>query len=361
MTKPEDTRKRTPSMRSTRPLTRPIRVLIVDDSTFMRSAIEQTLGKLGGFLVIGHAHDGRDAVTKVVEMKPDVVTMDYNMPRMNGADAVRALMRKRPTPVLMFSAHTRQGARETFDALAAGAVDFCTKPAGEVSADLSTIAEQLGAKLRAAASSRPRVVAPLFSPKEPGLTRITLPPTGPRLVIIGISTGGPAALSRLIPALPANTRFATVVVQHMPAQFTTTLAERLDAMSAVFVGEARGGERPVPASVLIAPGDRHVAFDDKGRLVLTDEPHVNGCRPSVDVTMLSAARVYKRRTIGVIMTGMGKDGVAGMTAIKQAGGRTLAQDRETSVIFGMPRATIEAGVVDYVLPLDDIANRLRFL
>lgn len=341
---------------------RPIRVLVVDDSLFMRAAIENTLARLGGFEVVGQARDGVDAVGKVARLRPDVVTMDYNMPRMNGAAAVREIMKRSPTPVIMFSAHTRQGARETFEALAAGAVDFCTKPDGEVSADLSKIARELGAKLRAAAASRPQVVSPLRSAKDPrASTRITLPPTGPRLVIIGVSTGGPAALSRVIPAFAANTRFATLVVQHMPAQFTAALAERLDAMSAVHVAEAQGGELPVPGAVLIAPGDRHVEFDDQGCVVLTQGSAVNGCRPSADVTMRSAASVYGRRSIGVIMTGMGKDGAAGMAAIKQAEGRTLAQDEDTSVIFGMPRAAIELGVVDYVVPLDDIANRLRFL
>jgi two-component system chemotaxis response regulator CheB len=340
----------------------PIRVLIVDDSLFMRAAIEKALAQLGGFEIVGQARDGADAVDKVVALRPDVITMDYNMPRMNGAEAVREIMKRRPTPVLMFSAHTRQGARETFEALAAGAVDFCTKPDGEVSTDLSMIAAELGAKLEAAASSQPRALAPLSSRKEPGAAgRITLPPTGPRLVIIGISTGGPAALTRVIPAFLPGTRFATLVVQHMPAQFTAALAERLDSISAVDVYEAQGGEYLVPGTVLIAPGDRHVIFDEKGRVVLSSGPPVNGCRPSADVTMKSAAEVYGRRTIGVIMTGMGKDGAAGMAAIKAAEGRTVAQDRESSVIFGMPRAAIEAGVVDYVVPLDEIANRLRFL
>lgn len=341
---------------------RRIRVLIVDDSLFMRSAIERALGEQGDFEIVGHARDGMQAVEKVRTLEPDVVTMDYNMPRMNGAAAVREIMKVRPTPVLMFSAHTRQGARETFEALGAGAVDFYTKPDGEVSADLSQIAGTLAAKLRAAAASRPRVIAPLASRKDPVVaSRITLPPTGPRVVIIGISTGGPAALSRLIPSLPASTRFAVVVVQHMPAHFTAALAERLDTQSAVSVLEADVGHRPLPGTVLIAPGDRHTEFDDKGRVVLTDGPSVNGCRPSVDVTMLSAAHIYGRRTIGVLMTGMGKDGAAGMAAIKRAEGRTVAQDQDSCVIFGMPKAAIEAGVVDYVVPLDDIANRLRFL
>jgi two-component system chemotaxis response regulator CheB len=339
---------------------RPIRVLVVDDSMFMRAAIEKALTYLGGFQVVGNARSGAEAVEQVRALAPDVVTMDYNMPGMNGAETVRAIMKARPTPVIMFSAHTRQGARETFEALAAGAVDFCTKPHGEVSTDLSSIAAELGAKLRAAATSRPQVLAPLRAPTSTP-TPITLPPTGPRVVIIGVSTGGPAALSRVIPVLPGNTRFATVVVQHMPAQFTRALAERLDALSAVMVKEAEPGDMPQPGLVLIAPGDRHLVFDDRGAVALTDAPPVNGCRPSADVTMQSAAAVYGRRTIGVIMTGMGKDGAAGMLAIKRAEGRTLAQDRETSVIHGMPGAAIAAGAVDHVVPLDEIARRLRFM
>lgn len=338
----------------------PIRVLVVDDSMFMRAAIEKTLTHLGGFQVVGNARTGAEAVEQVRALAPDVVTMDYNMPGMNGAETVRAIMRVRPTPVIMFSAHTRQGARETFEALAAGAVDFCTKPHGEVSTDLSAIAAELAAKLRAARASRPQVMAPVRA-QTTTPTPITLPPTGPRVVIIGVSTGGPAALSRVIPALPGSTRFATVVVQHMPAQFTRALAERLDALSAVMVKEAEPGDMPEPGQVLIAPGDRHLVFDDRGAVALTDAPPVNACRPSADVTMQSAAAVYGRRTIGVIMTGMGKDGAAGMLAIKRAEGRTLAQDRETSVIHGMPGAAIAAGAVDHVVPLDEIARRLRFM
>jgi two-component system chemotaxis response regulator CheB len=339
----------------------PLRVLIVDDSMFMRAAIEKTLTDLGGFQVVGSARNGQEAVAQVRALAPDVVTMDYNMPGMNGAETVRALMQVRPTPVIMFSAHTRQGARETFEALAAGAVDFCTKPHGEVSTDLSAIAADLAAKLRAAATSRPRALPPLRAQAAALPAPITLPPTGPRLVVIGVSTGGPAALSRVIPGMPASTRFATTVVQHMPAQFTRALAERLDGLSAVKVREAAPGDIPLPGQVLIAPGDRHLTFDERGAVVISDGPPVNGCRPSADVTMQSAAAVYGRRTIGVIMTGMGKDGAAGMLAIKRAEGRTLAQDRETSVIYGMPRSAIEAGAVDHVVALDDIARRLRFM
>lgn len=352
---------------STLPGIRRLRVVIVDDSMFMRAAIAKALST-GPFDIVGQAKDGKEAIERVVALAPDVVTMDFNMPNMNGADAVRAIMQQRPTPVVMFSAHTRQGAKETFDALAAGAVDFVTKPAGEVSVDLSKIAEELMRKVAAAAGARPRPVAVPMPARPPsgGFARVsTIPGTGPgnlpRLCVIGISTGGPAALSELVPALPADLRLAVVIVQHMPAHFTAALAERLDAASELSVREAATGDRPFPGEVLIAPGDKHVEFDAAGLVVLTDGPLVNGCRPAADVTMISAARVYGRRTIGVVMTGMGKDGAAGALAIKRADGKTLAQDKESSVIYGMPKAALDAGAIDDVAPLGEIAARLRYL
>ena len=348
---------------------RKIRVLIVDDSLFMRAAIAKTLSA-GPFEVVGQARDGSDALAQVAKLSPDVLTMDFNMPGMNGAETVRALMQQRPTPVVMFSAHTKQGAKETFDALAAGAVDFVTKPAGEVSVDLTTIAEELQRKIVAAAQSRPRAVAPPPAPAVSAATtsvnrtgdiaRTTLTGGLPRLCVIGISTGGPAALSEVIPALPSNLRVAIVIVQHMPAGFTAALAERLDASSRVRVREAQQGDRPMPGVVFIAPGDRHVEFDQGGMIVLTDGPLVNGCRPAADVTMLSAAKVYARRCCAVVMTGMGKDGAAGALAIKRADGKTLAQDQATSVIYGMPKAALDAGAIDEVAPLHDIATWIRF-
>ncbi|MCE9576237.1 MAG: chemotaxis response regulator protein-glutamate methylesterase [Deltaproteobacteria bacterium] len=342
-----------------------LRVVITDDSMFMRAAIAKTLGASGQFEVVGQARDGHDALDKVLALAPDVVTMDFNMPGWTGADTVREIMAKKPTPVVMFSAHTKAGARETFEALAAGAVDFVAKPGGEVSTDLAKIADELVRKLIAAASARPRVpTAPIRRPTTGpiGFTgTTTLTPGLPRLCVIAVSTGGPAALSRLVPALPGDIRFGVIIVQHMPAHFTAALAERLDADSALTVREAQAGDRPMPGLCLIAPGDRHVEFDDRGLITLHDGPLVNGCRPAADVTMLSAARVYGRRTIGVVMTGMGKDGAAGVRAIKQAEGKTLAQDQDSSVIFGMPKAAIETGAIDDVAPLDELAARLRAL
>lgn len=351
------------------PPTRKLRVLIVDDSLFMRAAIARALAS-GPFEVVGQAKDGHDAVAQILRLAPDVVTMDFNMPGMTGAEAVRLVMQQRPTPVVMFSAHTRQGAKETFDALAAGAVDFLTKPTGEVSVDLSKIADELHRKLIAAAHARPRPATPARAPRPSGsLTAMsalgtaastTLPGSLPRLCVIAISTGGPAALSELVPALVPDLKVAVVIVQHMPAGFTGPLAERLDAASRVSVHEARAGDRPLAGTVLIAPGDRHVEFDDRGMVVLTDGPLVHGCRPAADVTMRSAARVYGRRALAVVMTGMGKDGAAGALAIKHADGKTLAQDEASSMIFGMPRAAIDAGAIDEVAALGDIASWLRY-
>jgi two-component system chemotaxis response regulator CheB len=247
-----------------------------------------------------------------------------------------------------------------------------TKPDGEVSVDLTRVADELSRKLIAAAQARPRVAnlpAPArasgsvtgmrASSSWPAMSASS-PGSLPRLCVIGISTGGPVALSEVVPALPADLRIAIVIVQHMPAGFTAALAERLDAASRVSVHEAGDGDRPQPGAVLIAPGDRHLEFDDRGLVVLTDGPLVNGCRPAADVTMMSAARAYGRRALAVVMTGMGRDGAAGALAIKRADGKTLAQDQATSIIYGMPRAAIDAGAIDEVAALGDIAAWLRY-
>ena len=327
---------------------RKIRVLIVDDSLFMRAAIAKALAG-GPFEIVGQAKDGNDALAQIGKLQPDVVTMDFNMPGLTGAETVRLIMQQRPTPVVMFSAHTKQGAKETFDALAAGAVDFLPKPAGEVSVDLTKIADELVKKLVTAAQSRPRAANPPPPSRSSGsftamrsmtsLAAQSSPGLMPRLCVIGISTGGPAALSELVPALAPDLKAAVVIVQHMPAGFTGPFAERLDALSRIDVQEARAGDRPMPGSVMIAPGDRHLEFDDRGVIMLTDGPLVNGCRPAADVTMISAARVYGRRAAAIVMTGMGKDGAAGALAIKRADGKTLARDQATSVMYGMPKTS----------------------
>ncbi|HJZ85402.1 MAG TPA: chemotaxis response regulator protein-glutamate methylesterase [Polyangia bacterium] len=335
-----------------------INVLIVDDSLFMRQAVRRILSADARLRVIGEARDGTEGVEQVIRLQPDVVTMDFNMPGLTGAEAVREIMRLRPTPIVMLSAHTQAGARETLEALAAGAVDFLPKPSGEVSADFSRIQNALVQKVLAAAQAHPRVQLPVTPPPARPIGRTTWPASGPRVVVIAVSTGGPAALGRFLPALPGDTPFGLVVVQHMPAEFTRALGDRLNAMCALEVREAREGDRPRQARVLIAPGDRHLEFADGGSIRLSDGPEVNGCRPSADVTMQAAARVFGARAIGLVMTGMGRDGADGAAAIKSAGGVTLAQDQESSVIFGMPRAAIESGAIDHVVGLDFLAAQL---
>lgn len=355
----------------------PLNVLVVDDSLFMRAAIKKLLDERPEFHVVGVAKDGRDAVKKVLALKPDVVTMDFNMPQMNGVEAVRAIMEQRPTPVLMFSAHTRQGAKETFDALHAGAIDFVTKPAGEVSSQLDGIADELCRKLVAASRSRiPRVPSGRSTTaRAPSLrtSRTIAVPSlrrsqamgavnpNPRVIFIAVSTGGPVALSRVIPQLPASLRSGVVIVQHMPATFTGALADRLNSESHLQVREARDGDIPHPGLVLLAPGGKHLKVELNGTLRLADGPAVHGCKPAADFTMMGAAAAYGRRAVGLVMTGMGKDGAQGLQAIKQAGGKTLAQDKESSLIFGMPKAALDLDAVDEVVALDNIAVKLSQL
>jgi two-component system, chemotaxis family, protein-glutamate methylesterase/glutaminase len=316
---------------------------------------------------VGQARDGEEGVKLALELKPDVITMDFNMPRLDGAQATREIMRQRPTPIVLLSAHARQGGRETLAALSAGAVDFVTKPSGEVSADFGRVAPEIVEKVAAAAEARPVALAPAVRERvslsavkssSSGIRASQAIMVGQRLVVVGVSTGGPAALTRVVPLLPARPPFAMVIVQHMPMGFTQALAERLHEVSEVDVREASDGEAVQNGTCLLAPGDRHVIFSEAGRIRLTSDPPVHGCRPSADVTLRSAAQIFGRRVTGVVMTGMGKDGAEGMAAVRAAGGRTLAQDRASSVIFGMPRAAIDLGVIDEILPLDEIAPAL---
>lgn len=338
---------------------RKIRVVVVDDSSFMRTVIKRLLGRDGRFEVIGEARDGRAAVEEAGRLRPDVMTMDVNMPQMSGVEAVRQIMRLHPLPVVMVSAHTTEGASATIEALSAGAVDFVPKPSGEVSTDLSLVEGELTDKLALASTARPRPLSPTRAAAAPVRPLVTWSPEGPRIVVIAVSTGGPGALARVIPALPGDLDCCVLVVQHMPAQFTSALAQRLDGLSALAVREAADGDRLHQGLVYVAPGGRHLVVERPGRLRIDDGPPVNACKPSADVTMQSVASTLGFRATGVVMTGMGRDGADGLQAIKRAGGRTFAQDEASSVIFGMPRAAIETGAVDRVLTLDAIAAAIQ--
>lgn len=327
-----------------------VRVLVCDDSPFVRLAVRRALAADPRLEVIGEAADGVEAVERCLALGPDVVTMDVNMPGQDGIEAVRAIMARRPTPVVMLSAHTREGARRTIEALAAGAVDFVTKPSGEVSADLLRVAGELTGKLLLAAEARPRrppAPAPIAPLARAGAGRVA---------IVGASTGGPEALTALLPALPADVPLALLVVQHLPAELTAALAERLDEASPIAVREARHGEPLEPGTALVAPGGLHAEVAPGGRIHLSAGPPVHGCRPAVDVAMRSAARQLGARAIGVVLTGMGKDGAEGLAAIRAAGGATVAQDQATSMVYGMPRAA--AGAAQRVVALPDLPRVL---
>jgi two-component system chemotaxis response regulator CheB len=329
---------------------------VADDSHFMRSVITDILEE-GGIDVVGEARDGREAVDLVADLEPDVVTMDVEMPEMDGIEAVECIMAEHPTPVVMLSAHTDENADVTFEALDRGAVDFFTKPGGEVSMEMSRLEDQLV-----------EMVASVAEADATGSDRASTASGGTRTgsydedttLVVGSSTGGPKEVERLLSALPLEADLRVLVVQHMPEGFTGRFASRLDAHSDYDVREAGDGDRLGGGEVLVAPGDRHVVVSNyhsgRIRVELSDDPPINSVRPSVDVTMRSAATVVTDPLVGVVLTGMGEDGAAGITAIKDAGGHTIAQDEATSAVFGMPRRAIETGDVDDVLPAEGIPS-----
>ncbi len=345
-------------------MTAPYRVLVVDDSAFMRAAVTRLLSQDPRYEVVGQAADGAEAVALARVLAPDLVTMDFAMPGMDGAAATRAILAERATPIVMLSAHTRAGARETLAALAAGAVDFVTKPDGEVSTNLAPVRAELLRKLGDAAGAR--VGAPLapFAPSERAARPVAARPARVerrvavtvRLVVVAASTGGPAALARLIPELQPGREATVLIVQHLPSGYTAALAEQLAEVASGPVREARHGEELEPGAVLVAPGDRHLVIDCDRRVALRDDPPMHGVRPAADVTLRTAAQVLGPRVVAVVLTGMGQDGALGAAAVKAAGGRTIAQDRATSTVFGMPRAAVELGAIDEILPLYRIAE-----
>jgi two-component system, chemotaxis family, protein-glutamate methylesterase/glutaminase len=330
-----------------------VRVLVVDDSAFMRYTISHHLSAQPDMEVVGLAADGVEGVEQVEALRPDVITLDVEMPRLDGLSALRQIMAKHPLPVVMMSSLTKEGAAVTVEALTVGAVDFVTKPSQSIS--VHQVLGELAEKVRQAARARVRAPVTAASPQK----RPAAPAPGgrlERLVVIGSSTGGPGALREVIGRLPVDLPAGVVVVQHMPPSFTRSLAERLDDLSAVPVKEAAAGDRVQVGQVLIAPGGLHMTVNRNGEIQLNDGPTVNGVKPAVDVTMVSAAAAFGDRVLAVVLTGMGHDGRDGSRAIKHAGGRTIVQDEATCIVYGMPRSVVEAGLADTVLPIDQIAD-----
>lgn len=346
-----------------------IRVLIVDDAVVVRRLVSDALADDPDIEVVGTAANGRIALQKIPQVNPDVVTMDVEMPEMNGIETVRALRPIYPRlPVIMFSTLTERGGTATLDALAAGASDYVTKPAnvGSVALAQQRVREDLIPKIKTLAG---RIVVPAASPR-PVAARSTpaskpapvlVGDSRPAIVAIGVSTGGPNALAELIPALPADLRVPVVITQHMPPMFTRLLAERLNQQSSLEVREGATGMLVTPGTVTLAPGDYHMVLERQGtdvRVTLNQDPPENSCRPAVDPMFRSVVALYGTRTLGVILTGMGQDGLRGCEGIRDVGGQVLAQDEASSIVWGMPGFVVRAGLAHKVLPLADMAAEI---
>ena len=340
-----------------------VKVLVVDDSALMRKLIPLILERDPDVEVVGTAMDGAFALRKIAELKPDVVTLDLEMPRMDGIETLRMIMRSAPLPVIVFSTHSKEGAYSTFKALALGAIDFVPKPKDAAGGHLETVANQLIEKIKVAKRAsgsrkipRADVEVPPVNKKR---TRAALPPN--RIIAIGISTGGPNALQYMLSQIPADFPASFVVIQHMPEGFTEMFARRLDECCALDVQEAKSGDLLVAGRVLICPGNRHMMVRRMPRgemAILSDGPPINGHRPSVDVLFHSVAQDFGLTAVGILMTGMGEDGAEGLGAIRSAGGITIAQSEETCVVPGMPRAAISKGYASKILPLDGLSQFL---
>ncbi len=341
-----------------------IRVLVVDDSALMRKLIPQTLLHDPSIEVVGTAMDGLIGLRKIEELKPNVVTLDLEMPRMDGIEMLRQITRKHRVPVIVVSAHTNEGASLTLKALGLGAFDFVTKPSDAASGRLTQIASELALKIKvAAASGAPKMIITVPAAKPKTRRPFSAQPHVPsRIVAIGVSTGGPAALQYLFSQLPEDFPGALVVVQHMPEGFTEMFAQRLHESTPIEVKEAQSGDLLLAGRALICPGNRHIKvrrMEHGDVVMLVDQPRVNGHRPSVDVLFHSVAKELGSRAVAVQMTGMGDDGAAGLGAIRAAGGFTIAQSPDTCVVDSMPRSAIDRGFVCRVESLAELAALLQ--
>jgi two-component system chemotaxis response regulator CheB len=343
-------------------MTLPARVLLVDDSAFVRRATERMLAPLKEVTVVGTARDGEEAVRQVRALHPDLVIMDVDMPGLDGIGALERIMRECPTPVLLLSSHTHAGADITLRALEAGAVDFVDKTGAATAMDIHVLAPILREKVRAALRARTTPLAeptPVAAAAPLREAQAAARSGGYEVLVVGASTGGPRALAELLPALPAGFAAGIVVAQHMPAGFTWTLAERLDRRAGLRVSEATDCAPVLPGSALIAPGGKQIRLergpDGALRVRVWEEPGLLH-RPSVDLLFESAAKVAGRRAVGVILTGMGNDGAAGLARIREAGGGALTESAETAVIDGMPAAA--RAVAERDVPLGKMAHVL---
>jgi len=349
-----------------------IRVLLVDDSSFMRKVLQTIVSSDPQMEVVGQAKDGNEAVAMAQSLKPDVITMDINMPHLDGLQATEQIMSQNPRPIVIVSSETRDGAASTLVALELGAIDFISKPSSGIDLDMNSVGAEMNRKLKMAA--KVRVVRTATRPKSPasGAHReasarpatesfVSDATNGSRfpVVVIAASTGGPAAVMQLVAGIPKDLPAAVVLVQHMPASFTSQFAVQLADATEIQVKEAVANEALTPGIFYVCPGSHHMRISPKGRVVLDSGARISGYRPCADVAMETAAEWAGPLTTGVVLTGMGNDGSRGAQAIYSGGGVVFVQDEATSVIFGMPAEVIKTGFVTQVLPLDQIAAAIE--
>jgi two-component system chemotaxis response regulator CheB len=341
----------------------PVRVMVVDDSAFMRFSITQQINEDPELQVIGSASNGKDALRLIPQLQPDVITLDVEMPHLDGLSTLREIMRSFPRPVIMVSSLTKEGASETIQALMLGAVDFIPKPDNRL--DIRTLRDEITTKIKLAAKAKVKPVAayllkpatPLPANNREKTVRAYLKLTP--VILIGSSTGGPGALSEIIPALPSDLPSPVLIVQHMPIGFTRSLSERLNFISPLKVKEAEPGDQLWVGQILVAPGGFHMTLDENERVALNQKPAVHGVRPAVDVTLNSLIQRFGKNVIGVILTGMGSDGALSMSILHSAGGYVIAEHESTCVVWGMPRSVVEAGAASEVLPRPQIAKAIE--
>jgi two-component system chemotaxis response regulator CheB len=348
-----------------------IRAVVVDDSAFMRKSISIMLESDGSIEVVGAARDGLEGFEMVKQLKPDIVTMDIEMPKMDGLTSLQKIMAECPTSVLMISSLTTEGAESTLKALELGAVDFIPKELSYVSVNIIKIKEELVRKVKEIVKQRAlqlrlkkiQMTAAMQSKATPApapITKLTLPKGIVKAVALGISTGGPMSLQKVIPLLKKEMKVPMFIVQHMPPKFTKSLADRLNALSNVEVREAVNNEPVCGGVVYLAPGGFHMTLKKSasgGHVIdISENPNTTLHRPCVDVMMNSVVGVYGKNTLGVIMTGMGRDGCDAMKVLKGQGGMTIAQDEPSCVVYGMPKAVVDSGLADVIAPLDRIAD-----
>lgn len=331
---------------------RTINVLVVDDSILMQKIIANILKKDPSISVIGTAKNGQEALVKVADLHPDVVTMDVEMPKMDGLTAVQKIMETEPVPIVMISALTQKEAKITLKALEFGAVDFVPKPLGSISLDLDSVEEELLSKIKTASTLNAKKIKRLVIERVLPHRKF-----GDKVIIIAASTGGPPAVTHLLRSLPSDIP-PILVVQHMPKEITRLFAQGLNETCKFQVKEAEEGDVIQIGRALIAPGGFHMAVTKKGKISLNQDAKVNFVRPSADIIMVSAANVFGSKNVGIVLTGLGSDGAQGLKAIKEMGGKTIVQNKETSLVFGMPNMAIQTGCVDIVAPLQRIPEEI---